>query len=78
MASKAKRYREKLVREGKIDPSVMRGSWHGVHPVERKPDRPEIEKRRKEAKHQGRLTRWNDEDVSFLCLCRYDQHHSRV
>lgn len=66
MASKAKRIRKKLVREGKVDPGLKRGSWLGVNPVERKPERPQIEKRRKEEKHRGRLIRGNEWDVSFL------------
>jgi hypothetical protein len=66
MASKAKRMRQKLVREGKIDPSLKRGSWHGVNPVERRPERPQIEKQRKEAKHKGRLFRGHEGDVPFL------------
>lgn len=65
MASKAKRLREKLVREGKMDPSLKRGSWYGVNPVERKPERPEIEKRRKAEKHRGRLIRGNESDAFF-------------
>lgn len=69
-ASKARRMRDKMVREGKMDPSLKRGSWHGVNPVERKPERPEIEKRRKEQKHRGRLIRGNELDVSFLFLSR--------
>ncbi|WP_134682708.1 hypothetical protein [Brevibacillus migulae] len=63
MASKAKRLRQKLVREGKMDPIVMRGSWHGVNPVERKPERPQIEMRRKEEKYRGRLIRKHEWDA---------------
>lgn len=65
-SSKAKRLREKLVREGKMNPSLKRGSWYGVNPAERKPERPEIEKRRKEKKHRGRLVRGNESDVLFF------------
>ncbi|MGD8191272.1 hypothetical protein ACQCN2_14935 [Brevibacillus ginsengisoli] len=68
MASKAKRFREKLVREGKMDPSLKRGSWNGINPVERKPERPEIEMRRKEAKHRGRLIRGSELDVPFYAV----------
>lgn len=68
MASKAKRYREKLVRVGKMDPSLKRGSWNGVNPVERKPERPEIEIRRKEKKHRGRHIRGNELDVHFYVV----------
>jgi|GEM_PF-2988365 len=66
MASKAKRLRQKLVREGKMDPALKRGSWHGVNPVERKPERPMIEQRRKQEKHRGRQIRGNEFDVFFF------------
>ena len=66
MASKAKRMRKKMIREGKMDPELKRGSWHGVNPVERRPDRPAIEMRRKEEKHRGRLICENKLDVSFF------------
>ncbi|MCM3629797.1 hypothetical protein M3194_20875 [Paenibacillus glycanilyticus] len=29
--SNAKKNRERLVKQGKLDPSVLRGSWHGVN-----------------------------------------------
>lgn len=34
--SKAKRYREKLVREGKQDVTIKRGTWNGVNPYSKK------------------------------------------
>ncbi len=33
--SKARKQREQLVRQGKLDPVMGRGSWHGVRPVTR-------------------------------------------
>lgn len=68
MASKAKRMRKKMVREGKMDPGLKRGSWNGVNPVERKPERPAIELRRKEEKHRRRLICGNKSDVSFFIV----------
>jgi len=31
--SKAKKQREHLIRQGKYDPSISRGSWFGVKPI---------------------------------------------
>ncbi|MGF7048213.1 hypothetical protein J2T13_002720 [Paenibacillus sp. DS2015] len=31
--SKAKRARQKLAQQGKVNPEVLRGSWHGVSPT---------------------------------------------
>jgi hypothetical protein len=33
--SHARKQREQLVRQGKLDPLMNRGSWHGVRPVTR-------------------------------------------
>lgn len=34
--SKAKRIREHSARQGKLDPTMKRGSWNGVNPIEKK------------------------------------------
>lgn len=31
--SKAKKARQKLAQQGKVNPEVLRGSWHGSNPV---------------------------------------------
>lgn len=33
--STARKHREKMVKQGKNDPAMMRNSWHGVRPVTR-------------------------------------------
>lgn len=33
--SHARKQREQLVRQGKLDPVISRGSWNGVRPVTR-------------------------------------------
>lgn len=31
--TKAKKKRQQLIREGKLDPMLLRGSWHGLKPI---------------------------------------------
>lgn len=50
--TKAKKMRMKLEREGKRNPELSRQTWEGFNPIERKPERPEIERRRKEKKYK--------------------------
>ncbi|RSK28154.1 hypothetical protein EJF36_15395 [Bacillus sp. HMF5848] len=52
--SKAKKLRDKQIREGKLDPSDLRGHWNGIKPIERKtPTLTELTKK-KANKHKKR------------------------
>lgn len=68
--SKPQKMREKLVREGRLNPEIMRGSWNGVDPLTKKaPTIVEL----KERKHNKHKSRWNggkDADHSIYCVNR--------
>lgn len=54
--SKPQRMREKMVREGKMDPQILRGSWNGVAPVEKKTPTVGELRRRQDKKYK----KWDD------------------
>jgi hypothetical protein len=51
--SKARKQREGLTREGRMDPALLRGTWGGIDPTTRRtPTKKEL-LRRLEQKHKG-------------------------
>lgn len=64
--SKPQKMREKLVREGKVNPQELRGSWNGLVPVEKKTPTVKELRRRQENKYK----KWDDkkEDHSIFSL----------
>jgi hypothetical protein len=65
--SKAKKQRERRIREGKSNPEKNRGDWNGIIPITKKTPK-KIEKVRKKAKkHKKRnLLEKHQDDSSFL------------
>ncbi|OPA80551.1 hypothetical protein BVG16_07445 [Paenibacillus selenitireducens] len=66
-ATKAKKLREKRIREGKYDPTNQRGSWNGILPIERTtPTRQEAQLKL----HKKHKQKWNQshagDDSIFL------------
>jgi hypothetical protein len=57
--SAAKKNRIKLEREGRRNPELNRQTWGGFNPLERKPERPEIEQRRRENKYGSKRNRYS-------------------
>jgi hypothetical protein len=53
--SKAKKKREKLIREGRMNPEINRGSWNGICPITKKTPTLVEKKRKLENKHK----KWN-------------------
>lgn len=64
--SKAQKAREKCIREGRRNPSLDRGSWHGVNPVEKKTPTMIEMKQKLISKHKKRYqSRAMDDTFSF-------------
>lgn len=64
-ASNAKKKRLKSIRTGKLDPSINRNEWQGVHPVTRRT--PTLQEKLNKNKHKKK---WSpvgyNEDSTFL------------
>jgi hypothetical protein len=68
--SKAKKSREKLVREGRRNPNLGRGSWQGVNPIEKKtPTFVEL-KQKQNNKHKKRYQPGSMDDTFYLLVRR--------
>ncbi|QST02770.1 hypothetical protein IMZ31_19665 (plasmid) [Pontibacillus sp. ALD_SL1] len=65
--SKAKKWREKRVREGLYNPEQSRGSWNGVHPVTKKTKTKQEKWSKLENKHKKHRPHENHEDDAFSC-----------
>jgi hypothetical protein len=78
--SKARKFRDKLEREGKRNPEWNRQTWIGLNPVERKPQRPIIEMRRKEQKYKPNHLHAEDHSVYLFLgnLALINFRHSKV
>lgn len=53
--SKARKERGRLVREGRLDPAALRGTWGGLDPTTRRTPTKTEYLRKKEKKHKGKL-----------------------
>lgn len=70
--SKARKSREKLVREGKIDVTIRRGSWGVLNPNSRQTKSKKETITRMQTKHQKNHSHAHyDENGSFIIGCNY-------
>ncbi|MBO9129215.1 hypothetical protein [Bacillus sp. 165] len=66
MASKAKRHRKKLEREGKLNPKCNRGDWNGIKPVTRTTPTKAEATRKQVRKHKPNFSKYNGGDSAYF------------
>jgi hypothetical protein len=66
MASKAKRLRKKLEREGRRNPELNRGDWNGIKPVTRKTPTKLEAVRKYERKHKPNYSKFDGRDSAYF------------
>lgn len=67
--SKAKKMRERLVKQGKNDPAILRGTFGVISGVTQRPEVPHLVQERKMNKHKNkRFDHGDDGRASYLFL----------
>lgn len=68
--SKARKQREKQLREGGLNPEMHRGSWGGINPVIKRTPTLMEKQRKLNSKHKKRFTQGDQAmDKPFLIFC---------
>lgn len=62
--SKAKKIRQKLEKQGKVNPELLRGSWLGVNPIIK--ITPTLQQRRTQLQHKHKRNPAHDSSDSFF------------
>lgn len=65
--SKAKKIRQKLEKQGKVNPELLRGSWLGVNPTVK--IMPTLQQRRTQLQHKHKRNPAHDSSDSFCVYC---------
>ncbi|MGO4374548.1 hypothetical protein [Paenibacillus sp. 2TAB19] len=72
--SKARKAREKMAKQGRIAPDLLRGSWQGVNPLTKRSETLKEKQHKLQSKHKRNLAGYSDDSFYFWrAIC-----HERV
>jgi hypothetical protein len=63
--SKARKAREKLAKQGRIAPDLLRGSWQGVNPLTKRSETLKEKQHKLQSKHKRNLAGHSDDSFCF-------------
>ncbi|MDQ0058490.1 hypothetical protein [Paenibacillus harenae] len=63
--SKARKAREKLAKQGRLTPDLLRGSWHGVNPLTRQSETLKEKQTKLQSKHKRNHAHYSDDSFCF-------------
>ncbi|WP_424766814.1 hypothetical protein [Paenibacillus sp. sgz302251] len=69
--SKAKKARQKLVRQGQLTPEILRGSWQGVNPTMRRTPNLQEKQAKLNKKHRRNHAQYSDDSFCIYKTTRF-------
>lgn len=63
--SKSRKAREKLARQGRVSPDLLRGSWQGINPATRRTETLREKQAKLQSKHKRNHAYYSDDSFYF-------------